>query len=937
MPRKKQTDAEQPELIAEEAAEYIVSPDEEALREEYRGRLAEMLKDPEFRKIEGFPIGEDEAILALSDPPYYTACPNPFLNEIVEKWRSERAALRDELGLPNDEPAGSKYIVRENMPTKNYHREPFAADVSEGKTDPIYNAHSYHTKVPHKAIMRYILHYTDPSDVVLDGFCGTGMTGIAAQLCGDKKTVESLGYKVKDGIIHDENNKPISQLGDRKATLVDLSPAASFIAYNYNVHADAQKFEREAKRILKEVEQECSWMYETIHTDNKSKGRINYTIWSDVFLCPECGGEMVFWDVALDRQKGEVRDSWNCPHCATLLSKSSSKDSGTQKVENSWETIFDRSIGKLTKRLKQAPVLMNYSHGGKRFEKRPDEHDLSLIKQVEEGDIPYTFPNALMMFKGDDWGDTWRSGVHAGISHVNQFFTYRNLWVLTAYWNKVSKVSDTQLRMSLQFSATAAMRYLSRLSKFGITYYFSKGGGVINAGLSGTLYIPSFSAENNVLNTLSIRLPKLAQAFKSINQKNKTTLCTTNSSSKINCPDATFDYIFTDPPFGGNLMYSELNFLWEAWLNVFTNTQSESIINNSQHKNLYIYQNLMQESFREFFRVLKSGRWMTVEFHNSQNSVWNAIQEAMMSAGFIVADVRTLDKKQGSFKQVNNVAAVKQDLVISAYKPTAEFEQRFSAEAGSEIGAWDFIRQHLEQLPLPSVNEGVLETLQERFPYLLYDRMLAFHIQRGLTVPLSSPEFYQGLSQRFLEREGMVFTAAQAAAYDKLRLQAERVEQLALFVTDESSARQWLRQELEHEPKTYGDLQPKFVQQLHQSKYEDLPELKVILEQAFLQDEKGHWYVPDPERAADLEKLRQNALLREFNEYRKGKGKLKVFRSEAVRAGFSNAWREREYDVIVEIAERMPESVLQEDQQLLMYYHNAGLRQSSEPRQENLL
>ena len=68
-----------------------------------------------------------------------------------------------------------------------YHREPFAADVSEGKSDPIYNAHSYHTKVPHKAIMRYILHYTEPGDIVYDGFCGSGMTGVAAQLCGESK------------------------------------------------------------------------------------------------------------------------------------------------------------------------------------------------------------------------------------------------------------------------------------------------------------------------------------------------------------------------------------------------------------------------------------------------------------------------------------------------------------------------------------------------------------------------------------------------------------------------------------------------------------------------------------------------------------------------------------------------------------------------------
>ena len=126
---------------------------DEARREHFLEILREKLKDPEFRQIEGFPIGEDEDILALSDPPYYTACPNPFLEQFIECY-----------GKPYD------------PETDDYHREPFAADVSEGKNDPIYNAHSYHTKVPHKAIMRYILHYTEPGDVVFDGFCGTGMT-----------------------------------------------------------------------------------------------------------------------------------------------------------------------------------------------------------------------------------------------------------------------------------------------------------------------------------------------------------------------------------------------------------------------------------------------------------------------------------------------------------------------------------------------------------------------------------------------------------------------------------------------------------------------------------------------------------------------------------------------------------------------------------------
>ena len=112
-------------------------PSDDARREHYLSLLTEKLKDPEFRKIEGFPVGEDDDILALSDPPYYTACPNPWIGEFIKHY-----------GRPYD-------------PKERYHREPFAADVSEGKNHPIYNAHSYHTKVPHRAIMRYILQYAE--------------------------------------------------------------------------------------------------------------------------------------------------------------------------------------------------------------------------------------------------------------------------------------------------------------------------------------------------------------------------------------------------------------------------------------------------------------------------------------------------------------------------------------------------------------------------------------------------------------------------------------------------------------------------------------------------------------------------------------------------------------------------------------------------------
>ena len=84
--------------------------------------------------------------------------------------------------------------------------------------------------------------------------------------------------------------------------------------------------------------------------------------------------------------------------------------------------------------------------------------------------------------------------------------------------------------------------------------------------------------------------------------------------------------------------------------------------------------------------------------------------------------------------------------------------------------------------------------------------------------------------------------------------------------------------------------------------------------------------MPDPNREADLEKLREKALLREFETYKTTKGRLKVFRTEAVRAGFKKCWSERDYDMIIEIGDRLPPEILQEDDVLLMYYDNAETR-----------
>jgi hypothetical protein len=404
--------------------------------------------------------------------------------------------------------------------------------------------------------------------------------------------------------------------------------------------------------------------------------------------------------------------------------------------------------------------------------------------------------------------------------------------------------------------------------------------------------------------------------------------------------------------------------LVESWHGVTTDAQPEAIIDRFKKKGLPEYQRLMQRCFAEYHRVLKPGRWMTVVFSNSRASVWNAIQVALQQAGFVVAEVTALDKQQGSYRQVTSTTAVKQDLVISAYKPNGGLEQRFAERGASPESAWDFVQTHLKQLSVTKAKDGTLELIVERDPRRIYDRMIAWFVRHDAPVPLSSDEFLEGLRQRnFPERDGMIFLPEQVAEYDKKRAQFAQAPQMELFVSDERSAIDWLTDFLRKRPSTYQEVHPEFIAQLGAGwrKHEQKPELGALLEDNFLRYDgagdvptqissylsknfhdfrgldkrdprlvakaKERWYVPDPNKAQDLEKKREKALLKDFETYRGFTGRrLKEFRLEALRAGFKDAWSRKDYQTIVKIAQKMPEDALQEDEKLLLWYDQALTR-----------
>ena len=845
---------------------------EEERREYFRNELRAKL--PELKKIEGFPIGEDEDIINLSDPPYYTACPNPWLNDFIAEWEKEKEKI----------PGRKKDF---------YVDEPYASDISEGKNNPIYNAHSYHTKVPHPAIMRYILHYTQPGDIVFDGFAGTGMTGVAANIC--ENAAPDLRYVIENDFAKQGSNN--ISWGKRHAICSDLSPVASLIAANYNSITDIDKFERKANEILDLVDRELGWMYKTIHPESGREGTINYTVWSDVFLCNHCNSDVVFFEQAVNYEDGTVNEVFPCPSCNSQLSK--------KELDKKWTTVYDFELNQNIKIQKTVPVLINYIIGNKEFNKKPDTNDLEIIEKISSWAIKDWIPLYRMME-----GTEARRNERSGIIHVHQFYTKRNL----LYLSRIRSMCNDK---NLLLLINSQLVNLSKLNRYrpGVSFPYNP--------LSGTLYIGSQVSEANVSIALRNKLKRLSKAFILIGANQ---VVSTNSATELSTlGNESIDYIFTDPPFGANISYSELNFIWESWLKVITNIGKEAIENKGHGKSLLDYQELMSECFFEYYRVLKPGRWMTVEFSNTSAAVWNGIQAAIQKAGFVIANVSALDKQQGSFKAVTTATAVKQDLVISCYKPSSNFEIRFKSQHG-EVAVWDFVNEHLHHLPTHIKKDNSTTAIVERSPKIIYDRLITFYLMRGLPVPIDAKDFQDGLRQRFVERDGMYFTAEQAAEYDEKKAKAPQFVQLSLIVTNESDAIEWLKDRLRKQAQKYQDIMPDFriaTQSLR--KGDTLPELQDILNENFIQESDGQWRAPDPNEAKDREALRTKVLLKEFNGYvtaisQPRAKKLKEVRVEALRAGFKNCWEQKDFKTIVTLGDMIPQNILLEDEQLLMYY-----------------
>ena len=855
-------------------------------RKYFRDELRKKL--PELKKLEGYPIGEDDDIINLSDPPFYTACPNPWLNDFVSEWENDKANLEEK---------GKRKADFEI-------HTPYSSDVKEGKNNAIYNAHTYHTKVPHPAIMRYILHYTQPGDIVYDGFGGTGMTGVAAKMCGHAD--QDLKNTINDEFAENGYSKPI--WGERNSICADLSPIASFIAYNYNSKVNVPLFTKQAQKLLKQIKDECGWMYKTKHTDG-SQGIINYVVWADNYICNNCGETINYYKATVTKvgKAATVTKTLKCEKCGAVFEHA--------QLKKKQITIFDKALKTSRTVVEHVPVLINYSNanGRGRFEKAPDAEDFEILRRIDEEKVKW-IPTYRMI----EGGESRRNDPY-GMTIVADFYETRTQVILSKIYDLIGN------NESLKFVFTSMLPKLTRLNR----YMPQHGSRALVGPMANTLYYPPMHVENEVISQFEFQLGKIEKAFDMTNQS----VININSATDSVIAKNSIDYIFVDPPFGSNISYSELNYLSESWIKIQTNNKDEAIENNSQNKGLPEYMNLMVKSFKNFYEYLKPGKWMTVEFSNTSNSVWNGIRTAINQAGFIISSIGAIDKERPGLLGMTTTTAVNEDLILQCYKPSEKFMEDLKSQ-DSLTNVWEFVTDYLEHLSLPLIKEEKSFAVAERNPKILYDKVITYFLMAGIPLPIDALDFQDGLKKRFVQEDGMVFTQTQLTEYQNLKIK-HKIDTAQGFlnfdlIDDERSAITWLNYRLQNNPQTYQEIQPDYRKAYSVVKKGELQiELKDVLEENFIQTEDKKWRVPDFNEAKDREILRNKALLKTWEGYcsqiESGKTrKLKDVRLEAIKAGFKDCYQKKDFKRIVTIGDKIPENLLTEDETLLNYYDIAS-------------
>lgn len=543
--------------------------------------------------------------------------------------------------------------------------------ISAGKNTYTYDAHTYHTKVPPQGIVEFIRHYLPEGGLMLDPFSGSGMTGVAALVAGS------------DVILN------------------ELSPAACFISHNFTETVSPARFAAAVRSVLAPLQTLRKDLYTTSCRECGKDTEILYTVWSYRVTCPHCQNEFRLWDHCRKYGKTvrehKILSDFPCPFCT--------------------EPVKKRNLA----RTEAEPVLLGYKCCSRIQTEHPlSDVDLERIKRLEsstplaEGFFPKTpLPDGLNL----------NQPKRHGLTTIDRFYTGRNLSALSHIWREIHKLEDAQLASLVAFVFTSLYQRVTRLSEFRFW------GG---SGNTAHFNVPFIFNEANIFVTFERKAASILDHLETTAESytgRRVIAC--NSATDLSyLPDESIDFIFTDPPFGANINYSEMNILWESWLGEFTDSTHEAIVNSAQNKGIPEYEDLMALSLSECFRVLRRGHWMLLVFMNSSSKVWEALKSAIHRAGFIAEKVDIFDKQHGTFKQFVSENTAGCDLVLHCRKP---LEGESAQVTDKPLTASESIEEFLSGRSGAIPTMVYLHVSRDSEPdfRMLYSEWIAFGMLRG--------------------------------------------------------------------------------------------------------------------------------------------------------------------------------------------------------------
>ncbi len=480
------------------------------------------------------------------------------------------------------------------------------------RSDPVYMAHAYLTKVPVEAITPFIEAFTVPGDVVLDPFAGSGMTGVAAAVTG------------------------------RRARLFDVSVLGRHIGRNYVSIVDPDLLRKRAAEAILKVHEQLGDVYSVRCQRCDAAAKLVKSVWSMLMACHSCGRPVNFYR-ALEAA-GWDKSGMICPHCGDAFTSKACRLDEESVVD--W-IACSCSLTQIEQPWTSGPVEVDATG-------------------VEWPDLPIEPTRQMYVASA--------LGRH-GLTSTASFFSKRNLVVLGALKRAIDSVEERDLREKLYFAFTGI---LTRASK---RYQWSRKR-PLNAA-NANYYVAPVFYEWNVFDLFERKVNAAIRADDWIRRARGTdTLFDFGEQADVQyelasadvlpMPDASVDYVFTDPPFGSNIFYSDMNLFHEAWLGETTDAAAEAVVDRVDTGLLRTaerYEKLVTDALRECRRVLKPEGVVTIVFGNSSGAMWALLQRSIVRAGFGVDPelITVLDKGQRSVKGLasgfENVSTL--DLVLT--------------------------------------------------------------------------------------------------------------------------------------------------------------------------------------------------------------------------------------------------------------------------------